>query len=194
MKIFKTDSELNCKEFTVRFKVFRVIFWALLSSVVLLSFGMIYNRPKTNIKYVEMLIIDTIDVNKMDTFMVKAPLNEKNLIIYAHHLNFTHPFETVSQMLFETDHLRDFKVRTLNNLGGYQTSQGYVYFPHWTDCVRFAKKWQQQHGLKKTYNFYQWLDNSGYHEADNATYNAGLRHIEIGLKQKYKLKDILYKL
>lgn len=173
---------------------FLIVFLLFISVISLCGFC--YQSTKSNVKdTVELLIVDTVDLSQLDTFMINSECNEKNVLIYMHKVGFSHPFESCAQMALETTvagkSFNSQLVKERNNLGGYQTSNGYMYFSHWTECIRFAKRWQLTHGLKKKDNFYMWLSGTNYHESDKIKYNNSVKTIEIKLRQTYTLKDIL---
>lgn len=194
MKNFKINEEFEIKSTDNKIINMKNIIVLLSLFSVLSFFGFCYSNTKTIKKdTIEFLIIDTIDINKIDTFMLNAKCNPENVLVYMHKIGFSHPYESCAQMSFETNNFQSNLVKSKNNLGGYQTSQGYLYFNHWTDCIRFAKKWQLSHGLTKNKNFYEWLNTTNYHESDKKHYNSNTIKIEINLRKKYPLRWLILK-
>ncbi len=192
MKFFKHSDNLEFVDITRSVKIGKFFkkFFLLIGLFFLCLYGSTFLKEKSVIIQ-EFLIVDTIDLSNQDTFMLSDSLTEKAVLTYFCFLNVSHPYESTAQILLESGRLKNNWTKERNNLGAYQTRQGYLFFPHWTDCVRFAKRWQISHGLKKSYNFYQWLNTTPYHESDKSYYNSQVRSIEIELRRKYQLRQIL---
>lgn len=196
--IQKITKEFEIKDITKHWIMNKVLIWFLLGIGVSLSLGFCYKvmNPKVEKEYV--VIVDTVDMNKLDTFMIKAECTELNVLLLMHKLDFTHPYESAAQMIFETSYdgkpFNSPLFRSHHNTGGWANLKGPLYFSHWTDAVRFTKTWQKSFNLKKGMNFYQWLNKTPYHEDDNHHYNSSTILIERALRNKYPLKTILIKL
>lgn len=198
--IQKISKDFHITDITKKWFKLKIYLWLAIIMCIASTMGYSYQTFFTTASKtdtVEVIIIDTFDVNKIDTFMVKAKCTPENVLILMHKLDFTHPYESCAQMMFEsTDKGIAFNsnvAKTYNNLGGYGGPKP-LYFNHWTECIRFAKKYQIRKGLKKGMNFYQWLNGVSYHDDDNDHYNSNTLQIAMSLRQKYPLKQILLKL
>lgn len=183
--MYKITNELKLVPVKEKKHYYVAGFLLALVSIITLSFKVVNDSQVFKKDTIVFLFTDTVDANAMDTFMSKSELNESNLLTYIIKLEFTHPYESCAQMLFETNNLESNVCKTKNNLGGFMTSQGYKKFNHWTQSVKFSKKWQESRKLTKDKNFYSWLNSVPYHGTDKQLYNSKVANITLKLKRKY---------
>lgn len=198
-KVFKKDENLNLKDITKRWMFGRILKGLLvgISGVLLISTMTLYWNPVVKIK--SLFVQDTVQKSNVDSNYIQflgysyvflhedKKLNDTNFLQFCKYLNLSHPYETTAQHMYESANFNPtISSAKWNNTGGFMTSGGYMHFKHWTDCIYFTKKFQQQHGLKRGMNYYSWISSIHYHEADKMIYNSSVSSIEQKLRRKFK--------
>jgi hypothetical protein len=98
-------------------------------------------------------------------------------------LDIQFPEIVTAQACFETGWFKSYSARERNNLFGFrhrtyvteENPNGYLSFDSWEECVIYYKGWQDR--KYKGGDYYDFLHNVGYYEADEIHYTSSLKRI-----------------
>ena len=96
----------------------------------------------------------------------------------------SHPKETLTQICGETNYLNSSLVKTHNNLGGFQTSKGYIKFKTWQQSADFFMNWQKDHKLTDSVDYWKWLENTNYHQVKKQGYTLFMKGVMKELERR----------
>ena len=147
----------------------KIIFTIIITAFVFFFVG--YFTCKRDVEIKHETQFDTVYVCCFDT------LNVERLFDYIISKQIKHPEIVCKQALLETGNFTSNVFKKCNNLFGFRTKNGYLYFDNWKKSVDYYANWQKRR--YKSGNYYDFLNKVGY--AEDSLYVHRLRQIVLKL-------------
>jgi len=127
--------------------------------------------PRSDFSEAPLQVHDTITIIQQDTFV----LNQQNVYKELCNLDIKYSKIVLAQSLLETGYYTSNICIKNHNLFGFQTSNGYMKFETYKDCIQKYKNWQNSY--YKGGNYYTFLTTIGY--AEDSCYIEKLKQMKV---------------
>lgn len=122
--------------------------------------------------------VQKIDTSKVVISIDTTTLTQQNVYNMIIKADIQYPKIVLKQALLETGHFKSPLCKYKHNLFGFTTSNGYMQFDSYQNCIETYKRWQDNLYYKGDY--YVFLEQIGYAECDN--YVETLKKIKINVQ------------